>query len=71
MTKKITISLEDSLIEELAEVAKNTGKKKTQLIREALQDYFDTQAVTKTVQDYKMGTLKSVSHEDVRATLGL
>ncbi|MGJ0317081.1 ribbon-helix-helix protein, CopG family [Aliarcobacter cryaerophilus] len=71
MTKKITISLEDSLVEELAEVAKNTGKKKTQLIREALQDYFDIQAVTKTVQDYKMGTLKSVSHEDVRATLGL
>ena len=48
MTKKITISLEDSLVEELAEVAKNTGKKKTQLIREALQDYFDIQAVTKT-----------------------
>ena len=71
MTKKITITLEDSLIEELAEVAKNTGKKKTQLIREALQDYFDIQSVTKTVQDYKIGTLKSVSHEDVRATLGL
>ena len=71
MTKNITITLEDSLIEELADVAKNTGKKKTQLIREALQDYFDIQAVTKTVQDYKMGTLKSVSHEDVRATLGL
>ena len=71
MTKKITITLEDSLIEELAEVAKNTGKKKTQLIREVLQDYFDIQAVTKTVQDYKIGTLKSVSHEDVRATLGL
>ena len=71
MTKKITITLEDNLIEELAEVAKNTGKKKTQLIREALQDYFDTQSVTKTVQDYKMGTLKTVSHEDVRATLGL
>ena len=71
MTKKITITLEDNLIEELAEVAKNTGKKKTHLIREALQDYFDIQAVTKTVQDYKMGTLKTVSHEDVRATLGL
>ena len=71
MTNTITITLEVSLIEELAEVAKNTGKKKTQLIREALQDYFDIQAVTKTVQDYKIGTLKSVSHEDVRATLGL
>ena len=28
MTKKITITLEDSLIEELAEVAKNTVKRK-------------------------------------------
>ncbi len=71
MTKKITITLEDNLIEELADLAKITGKKKTQVIREALQDYFDTQAVTKTVQDYKMGTLKTVSHKDVRSSLGL
>jgi len=32
----------------------------------ALQDYFDVNAVTKTVQDYKMGMLKTVSHSDVR-----
>ena len=48
-----------------------TGKKKTQVIREALQDYFDTLSVTKTVQEYKMGTLKTISHKDVRAELGL
>lgn len=71
MTKKITITLEDNLIEELAEIAVLTGKKKAQVVREALQDYFDIQAVTKTVTDYKMGTLKTVSHSDVRATLGL
>jgi hypothetical protein len=47
------------------------GKKKTQIIREALQDYFDAQAVTKTVQDYKMGTLQRVSHQNVRESLGL
>jgi metal-responsive CopG/Arc/MetJ family transcriptional regulator len=71
MTKKITITLEESLIEELATIAMDSGKKKAQIIREALQDYFDIQAVTKTVQEYKMGTLKTVSHQDARATLGL
>jgi metal-responsive CopG/Arc/MetJ family transcriptional regulator len=71
MTKKVTITLEDSLIEELGLVAMELGKKKTQVIREALQDYFDTSAVTKTVQDYKMGTLKTIPHKDVRASLGL
>lgn len=71
MTKKITITLEESIIEELAIVAMDSGKKKAQIIREALQDYFDIQAVTKTVQEYKMGQLKTISHQDVRATLGL
>jgi len=71
MTKKMTITLEESLIEELAETAKDAGKKKTQIVREALQDYFDVLAVTKTVQDYKMGNLETVSHDDVRAELGL
>lgn len=71
MTKKMTITLEETLIEELSDIAEETGKKKAQVVREALQDYFDTLAVTKTVQDYKMGTIKTVSHKDVRASLGL
>ncbi len=71
MTKKMTITLEDSLIDELSIVANETGKKKAQVVREALQDYFDTLAVSKTVQEYKMGSLKTVSHKDVRASLGL
>ena len=71
MTKKMTITLEENLIDELSELAKDTGKKKAQVVREALQDYFDINAVTKTVQEYKMGTLKTVSHKDVRASLGL
>jgi len=71
MTKKMTITLEEGIVEELADVALSTGKKKAQVVREALQDYFDTQAVTKTVQDYKMGMLDTVSHTDVRAILGL
>jgi len=71
MTKKMTITLEENILEELADVALSTGKKKAQVVREALQDYFDVQSVTKTVQDYKMGMLDTVSHDDVRASLGL
>ena len=71
MTKKMTVTLEDNLIEELSAIATQTGKKKAQVVREALQDYFDVNAVTTTVQEYKMGTLKTVSHKDVRASLGL
>jgi len=71
MTKKMTITLEENLIDELDTLSQELGKKKTQVVREALQDYFDTVAITKTVTDYKMGTLKTVSHKDVRDSLGL
>jgi metal-responsive CopG/Arc/MetJ family transcriptional regulator len=71
MTKKMTITLEESFIDELSQVAHDLGKKKTQVVREALQDYFDVQAVTKTVQEYKMGTLKTISHADMRKALGV
>jgi len=67
----MTITLEENLIDELASLSEETGKKKAQVVREALQDYFDVNAVTKTVQDYKMGMLDTISHEDVRASLGL
>ena len=67
----MTITLEESLIEELSILSEETGKKKTQVVREALQDYFDVNSVTKTVQEYKMGMLDTVSHNEVRASLGL
>lgn len=71
MTKKMTITLEESLIDEIDTMALESGKKKTQIIREALQDYFDMSSVTKTVTEYKMGTLKTIKHSDVRKSLGL
>lgn len=71
MTKKMTITLEENLIEELADLSEETGKKKAQVVREALQDYFDVNAITKTVQEYKMGMIETVSHDDVKAKLGL
>ncbi len=39
MTKKITITLEEELVSSLARFAKLSGKKKTQVIREALNAY--------------------------------
>lgn len=71
MTKKMTITLDESIIDELSEIAHDMGKKKTQVIREALQDYFDVVAVTKTVTDYKMGSLETMSHDDMRKALGV
>ena len=69
MTKKVTFTLEDNLIDELNSVALEAGKKKAQVVREALQDYFDVNSIVKTVQAYKMGTLKTVSHEDLKKSL--
>ncbi|MGZ5207463.1 MAG: ribbon-helix-helix domain-containing protein [Sulfuricurvum sp.] len=71
MTKKMTITLDENIIDELAEVAHDMGKKKTQVVREALQDYFDVQSITKTVTEYKIGTLKTISHTDMRTALGV
>ena len=39
MTKKITITLEEELVDAVSSHAKQTGKKKTQIIREALKSY--------------------------------
>lgn len=39
MTKKMTITLEDELIDELSETALKLGKKKAQIVREALKEY--------------------------------
>ncbi|MDD2888181.1 MAG: type II toxin-antitoxin system CcdA family antitoxin [Aliarcobacter sp.] len=41
MTRKMTITLEDELLTNLDEVAQKSGKKKTQIIREALTNYLN------------------------------
>lgn len=41
MTRKMTITLEDELLINLDEVALKSGKKKTQIIREALTNYLN------------------------------
>lgn len=41
MTKKVTLTLEEELIEELNRSSKKSGKKKTQIVREALRSYLN------------------------------
>lgn len=42
MTRKMTITLEEELLTSLDNVALKTGKKKTQIVREALNTYLNT-----------------------------
>ena len=41
MTRKMTITLEESILDDLDNVALSSGKKKSQIIREALRSYLN------------------------------
>ena len=45
MTKKMTITLEDEILTNLDEFALKNGKKKTQIIREALTNYLNISSI--------------------------
>lgn len=53
MTRKITITLEDTIIDELNSAAKNMGKKKTQIIREALQLYLQISSKEEKIKTWE------------------
>lgn len=45
MTRKMTITLENEILNTLDEVALKSGKKKTQIIREALTNYLNISSI--------------------------
>lgn len=45
MTRKMTITLENEILTNLDEVALKSGKKKTQIIREALTNYLNISSI--------------------------
>ena len=45
MTRKMTITLEEEILTNLDEVALKSGKKKTQIIREALTNYLNISSI--------------------------
>jgi len=60
MTKKMTITLEEELIEELNMTAMAMGKKKTQVIREALHSYLPGIKKAQQAEDWKRVNTESI-----------
>ena len=60
MTKKMTITLEDSLIKELDSSAKLLGKKKTQIIREALHSYLDLNTKEQKINQWEQANKEAI-----------
>lgn len=60
MTKKMTITLEDSLIKELDSSSKLLGKKKTQIIREALHSYLDLSTKEQKMHQWEQANKEAI-----------
>jgi antitoxin CcdA len=66
MTRKMTITLEDELIEELSNTAAALGKKKTQIVREALQSYLPAMKKSQMAEAWKKANAESIrSYNDM------
>lgn len=61
MTKKMTITLEESLIEELSTAAIALGKKKTQIVREALQSYLPAMQKEQLAEAWKKENAEAIA----------
>jgi post-segregation antitoxin (ccd killing protein) len=60
VTKKITFTLEEDLIEKLSDASIYLGKKKTQIIREALKSYLNEQTEEKQRQIWELENKKAI-----------
>ncbi len=61
MTKKMTITLEERLIDELSATAYALGKKKTQVVREALQNYLGEIKKEQDEQQWKTANKEAIA----------
>lgn len=62
MHKKITLTLEEGLVEKLSRVSVEMGKKKTQIVREALNDYFNRADKVDAAERWKQENKKAIDH---------
>jgi post-segregation antitoxin (ccd killing protein) len=65
MTKKMTVTLEEELLKQLDLLASSTGKKKAQVVREALKNYFKTQ---NTQENWEKENKEAISSYNTRVT---
>lgn len=66
MTKKMTITLEDELVDELSATAASLGKKKAQIVREALQSYLPAMKKEQMVQQWKKDNAEAIAEYNER-----
>ena len=60
MTKKITFTLEENLIEKLSRASADLGKKKTQIVREALKSYLNEKEEEKQMKVWELENKKAI-----------
>lgn len=60
MTKKMTFTLEESLVDQLSTESMRLGKKKTQIVREALNLYFSDQSKNALQKQWQEENMKAI-----------
>ena len=66
MTKKITFTLEESLIETLTRTSVDLGKKKSQILREALKRYLNDVTKERQMQAWTRENKEAIEHYNER-----
>ncbi|GHS85901.1 hypothetical protein FACS1894103_7340 [Campylobacterota bacterium] len=66
MTARVSYSFDSAFANDLKELASELGKKPTQIIREAFEDYRDAAIVNRDIQLYEAGKLETFSLDEVR-----
>ena len=72
--KKMTITLEETLVREIDDFSKALGFKKSELIANAVEfylDYIDIELAVKRAEDYEKGNSKGYSIEEAQKMLSI
>ncbi len=66
MMQKMSFTFEPELLEELDRQARELGKKKAQIVREALYDYFDALHATQEIDAIRRGESQTIGLNEMR-----
>jgi predicted DNA-binding protein len=71
---KATFTLPDNVLEELNELSDELGKKKSHIVKEALDQYFDTmdlRIAKKRSDELKSGKKEAIPFEKIKEEIGI
>ena len=66
MTRKMTITLEDTLLDELDSMAVSLGKKKSQIVREALNSYLNLNSKEEKIKKWQEENTEAIKNHNKR-----